>query len=167
MRTIQPQRSPLVSLPPELLLAVADMLGAEDVLALASTCQQIGWVLTWMHKPSVELRYPRVSQTTFEQEQHLIREQLRLLSQVLRRFRRVPVLTIDRDPHDAYAPGLLFLRDIICKRQPHLFGLVAGTLTPDQIRSPVNGVTLEQMAEARGQVSVVEAIRALPRGGSP
>lgn len=167
MRTIQPQRSPLVKLPPELLLAVAKMLGAKDVLALARTCQKIGSVLMSLHTPSVVLRYPRVSQTTFEQEQHLIREQLRLLSHVLRRFRRVRVVTIDRGPHDAYAPGLLFLRDIICKRLPHLFAPVAATLTADQIRSPLNGSTLEHMAEARGQVSVVEAIRALPRGGSP
>lgn len=157
-------------LPKELLLIVAEFLNPEEVLALSSTCRYIAWVLAWLARPRVKLRYPRVLEMNFSQERRIVLAQLGLLSRVLKRFRRGRVV-IDDDGYAVtsvtYAPGLLFLRDTIIMRLPHLFAPIAATLTADQIRSPMNGSTLEQIARHRGYLKVVKIIQALPRGALP
>ena len=52
------------------------------------------------------------------------------------------------------------LRDTICRGLPHLFAPIASTLTPAHIVSPMNGVTLERIAENKGHTEVLEYIRA-------
>ena len=150
----------LLALPIELLLVVVAKLERPgDVLALAGTCREIRWVLRSMAMPCVELQYPKIEQTTLAQERQAVEEQLRLLTSIKELFQRGRFVIRDRH-RKPYDPALLFLRDTICRGQPHLFIPIASTLTLEQILSPMNGSTLERMAQNRGHTKILEYIQA-------
>ena len=168
-RKCRPGEEDLASLdrlPKELLLIVAEFLNPEDVLAFAGTCRYVRWVLASLARPCVELRYPDFNRTTFMEDRQAVLAQLGVLSSVLGLF-RCGQFVIHDDGHRHYGASRLFLRDTINMRLPHLFAPIAATLTADQIRSPMNGSTLEDIARRRGYLKVVKIIQALPRGALP
>ena len=149
-------------LPMELLLKVAaELENAKDVLAFAGTCRQIRWVLASLARPCVELRYPDFRATTIVEEERTVLARLGFLSSMRALF-RCSRFVIHDDGHRCYASALLFLRDTIIRGLPHLFVPIAETLTADQIRTPMNGTTLQRIAERRGYLEVVEFIQSLP-----
>ena len=157
----EPGAVSLANLPMELLLKVAaELENAKDVLAFAGTCRHVRWVLASLARPCVELRYPDFNRTTFMEESQAVLAQLGLLSSVLGLFRCGQFVIHDGNRH--YAPARMFLRDTIIRRLPHLFVPIAETLTADQIRSPMNGKTLQLLAKNFGYLEVVEFIRSLP-----